>query len=836
MTVNRQSRLKTAVGFLFVACLLAAYSDAVPARQPAPKEPGLEVKFDADGLASVRHKGEELARPGDRRFRVLAVKFRDDTATNGWRQVYEPKPTATTFDPDKKVLTQSFDWGRVECTFTVQGERLDVEAKVLNGSGDPMVHCVWQPLSLRLPHLPENAGEHDRAGGPFVDIYRHAKGTIGLVDWNQSRNYLQHRDKGRDDARMVTVEFLRAENQPRHPVVDEKIFFDPGHVIPPGETGTCRVSLAFGPPAATRYELCPEAFEALAKARPMVLDWPDRRCIATAFLCNPATGWPTNPRGFVFGKRDKNDVTTEDGLKVFGEALMEYADNCIARMKAMDAQGIIVWDIEGQEMPHMISYIGDPRMLAEVCPEMDRFSDEFMRKFTAAGLRTGITIRPTEVYKPTEPGQPRWNQREVRDPLAVMDEKIRVAKKRWGCTIFYLDSNVFGDGLLSAEQKKEMKGVPWTMPVAMIEKLQKSHPECLIIPEWSGSSYYAVSAPYSSPNLGQLGTDPVTRQIWPKAFRAVAVSNSLIERHWEDYLAAVQGGDVMLYPAWYDAAENEAVRLFYREAELRKRLKTEAGEEPTLESLVAQAKDSDEGVRLRAATLLQKSTSPQAAATLVRLVEDPSPIVQRQALRSIAASDAPQAKKTMLGLANWISTRKNNALQNAFRPFAADALAKAGEPALPVVLELLAGKEDNAWPYALRSLGGIGISNERVFGALQPFLDAAKDEPRARHRLAAVEVAGQVRCREAVPSLLRLLATPGRDAEELHVSVVRALGRIGDPAAIEPLVREFDAPYSTVMVYMFRPAIDAALRSITGEQGIVGKDEWKAWWKAKQPS
>jgi HEAT repeat protein len=187
-----------------------------------------------------------------------------------------------------------------------------------------------------------------------------------------------------------------------------------------------------------------------------------------------------------------------------------------------------------------------------------------------------------------------------------------------------------------------------------------------------------------------------------------------------------------------------------------------------------------------------------------------------------------------LGLANWISTTKNTPLQNAFRPFAADALAKAGEPALPVVLQLLAGKEANAWPYALRSLGGIGVNNDQVARTLQAFLDAPTGDPRFPHRLAAVNVAGQVRCREAVPSLLKLLATPGRDAEELRVSVVKALGRIGDPAAVEPLVRELDAPYSTVQVYMFRPAIDAALRSITGEQGIVGKDEWKAWWQVKK--
>ena len=443
------------------------------------------------------------------------------------------------------------------------------------------------------------------------------------------------------------MEFLRRETQPKHPVVDEKFFVDPGWKIPPRQSGSCRVSLAFGPISASGPDLCPEVFAAVAAARPMVLDWPDRRPIAAAFLCNSATGWPTNPRGFLFGKRDKNDVTTEEGLQKFRESLLQYADNCIERMKSMDAQGIIVWDIEGQEMPHTTSYIGDPRRLAEVCPEMDRFSDEFMRKFTSAGLRTGVTIRPTEVYRPTEPGQPRWKQREVRDPLAVMDEKIRCAKKRWGCTIFYLDSNVFGDSLLSEEQKKEMKGVPWIMPVAMIEELYRLHPDCLIIPEftWSTAFYYTVSAPYTSPNLGQLGTDATTRRMWPKAFRAALVNRELVERHWEDYLAGVQGGDVLLYLGWGDMPENEAVRLFYREAALRSRLRAAGGDEASLETLLAESKDPSEEVRLRAATALQKSATPQAAAALVRLLDDQSPIVQRQALRSIAASDAPQAKK-----------------------------------------------------------------------------------------------------------------------------------------------------------------------------------------------
>ena len=641
--------LNRSIAWFAAACLLGAWCGNLCAReQNGPKaQAGLEVSFDADGLATIRHGGVELVQAGYPRFRVHEVHFADAKEQRGWRQVWEPKPTAVTFDRERKVLTQSFEWGSVECTFAVQGDRLDFEIRVVNATPDPMVHFVWQPVAFLLPHVPENEGGHGRAGAALVELYRHEKGSIGLVNWNESRNYFRWSDQSRDKPRRLSVEFLRRETQPKHPVVDEKFFVDPGWKIPPRQSGSCRVSLAFGPISASGPDLCPEVFAAVAAARPMVLDWPDRRPIAAAFLCNSATGWPTNPRGFLFGKRDKNDVTTEEGLQKFRESLLQYADNCIERMKSMDAQGIIVWDIEGQEMPHTTSYIGDPRRLAEVCPEMDRFSDEFMRKFTSAGLRTGVTIRPTEVYRPTEPGQPRWKQREVRDPLAVMDEKIRCAKKRWGCTIFYLDSNVFGDSLLSEEQKKEMKGVPWIMPVAMIEELYRLHPDCLIIPEftWSTAFYYTVSAPYTSPNLGQLGTDATTRRMWPKAFRAALVNRELVERHWEDYLAGVQGGDVLLYLGWGDMPENEAVRLFYREAALRSRLRAAGGDEASLETLLAESKDPSEEVRLRAATALQKSATPQAAAALVRLLDDQSPIVQRQALRSIAASDAPQAKK-----------------------------------------------------------------------------------------------------------------------------------------------------------------------------------------------
>jgi hypothetical protein len=200
---------------------------------------------------------------------------------------------------------------------------------------------------------------------------------------------------------------------------------------------------------------------------------------------------------------------------------MVYADHCLAQLRDKNAQGVIFWDLEGHERPHAISYVGDPRKLAEVAPEMDRFADGFLKKFRDAGFRTGLTIRPTEYYD-AAPGKHAWNQRDVKDPVALMSEKIRYARDRGGMTIFYLDSNVFSGG----------ENVPWIMPTAMIRELQEEYPDCLIIPEWSAPDYYRWSAPYSSPNIGQLTTnvrDRFARVKWANAFGVVAVESSLLE-------------------------------------------------------------------------------------------------------------------------------------------------------------------------------------------------------------------------------------------------------------------------------------------------------------------
>ena len=67
---------------------------------------------------------------------------------------------------------------------------------------------------------------------------------------------------------------------------------------------------------------------------------------------------------------------------------------------------------------------------------------------------------------------------------------------------------------------------------------------------------------------------------------------------------------------------------------------------------------------------------------------------------------------------------------------------------------------------------------------------------------------------------MKILKKRERESEEERKSAVIALGRIGDPSAVGPLMEQFDVGYSTVVVYWIKGGIEEALRAITGEEEI----------------
>jgi hypothetical protein len=145
--------------------------------------------------------------------------------------------------------------------------------------------------------------------------------------------------------------------------------------------------------------------------------WDDMRPIAQAYIANRGAISDTNPRGFLIAgglsrsiKAINPDGTGNDGtnpaympfeyegetytLEELGEA---WADAQIAAANVADAQGILIWDLDGEEFLHTITYQGAPEKLALQAPETDYFADAVMTRIKNAGLRVGITLRPHQM-------------------------------------------------------------------------------------------------------------------------------------------------------------------------------------------------------------------------------------------------------------------------------------------------------------------------------------------------------------------------------------------------------------------------------------------------------
>lgn len=807
------NRIKLIAGvFLTLSGILPFTHGAEDAPNP------LVVTFDTNGLASLTYRDTVLVKPENARWLVLAANILQPDGTQ--KPFWNPKPVSRQFDSATATMTEQFPWGEVACRYEVTDTTLTMTLTARNTGEAPIsdVSCA----ALRL-HLPKTHANLNAAASELGTLLEHDAGRIAFLctGHGSARTYLLGW-AGSGSAYPVMASLASPPRPAKHPVVDNRYFNDPGKLIAPGQTAELCIQLHFGEPDATIESLVPRVYADYAKTRPMSLRWPDRRPIGTVFYAHPYKQWPTNPRGFNFGKGDKNDIFSEAGREQFEAALMSYASNCVANLKAMDAQGVIIWDLEGEEKPHAISYVGDPRVLPEVAPELDRVADAFMKIFSDAGIKIGVTLRPTEYYERT-PGKRDWLHREVADPVALLSEKIRYAQKRWGCTIFYIDSNVFGKDWVDLPKEAN---VPWLMPVGMIEALHAKHPDCLIIPEWSGADYHRFSAPYASCNLGQLGTWPVSRKIWPGAFTVIAVSKGLLESKWDTYLTNVQGGDVLLFPCWYTPSENTLVQLIYREADYRRKAATSAIATAPLPVLLTQAAEPEESVRYQVATRLGDFTTPEALRQTAAALDDASLLVRKAALVAIARQGAVSEPAVLDKLIGLLQSKSDDAA--VLRAFVGTALGRLGEPAATPLIAL-AGQKGPGQRHAVQALGATDSRDAQAVATLLPL---AQDPADATLREFAVAALGQLCAKEAVPALLALLEEP-KNSETLRKEAVIALGRIGDARAVEALVREHSRPYSSMVIYSIHPTLDKALWALTGQTTLIGRDDWKQWWAAQ---
>jgi HEAT repeat protein len=492
--------------------------------------------------------------------------------------------------------------------------------------------------------------------------------------------------------------------------------------------------------------------ESPATPPPAPFDWADRRPISAVFLAASGMNWAKNPRGYF---NDANlDIRTDEGRLELRRRLFKLAADTVARVQDVGGQGIIVWDIEGGEMPHAVTYLGDPRALPDVAPEMDAVADEFFGIFLAAGLRTGVCIRPTEIVF-RDPGNParypwikgRYGHCDNDDPVGVLADKIAYAKRRWGCTIFYMDTNYTPrrtpDGALV---RKTSGGPPVFRMISPeeIAELRRRHPDVLVWPEFQEPGCFLNASGYGEyHSVGDFAAK--ARAVNPRAFRVwmPRLGTDDICAQWDAFVEkGVLTGEVFLFEGM-----------------------------GAMGSLLKNAR-SEKDLRLDPAGFAPAATATEL---LAQLRAETDWAKRRRIVDALAAFPAEAATAALRKVA--LGSRDGLEL------FAGRALGRQGTPA---ALAALAAGLKTGGRGASASAAGLGASGQ---DAALPVLPAAlKAEKNHEVRWAAIDALGELARTDAVPALLaQLESLRGTPAQRSKQKTIDALGKIGDARALGPL-------------------------------------------------
>jgi hypothetical protein len=504
------------------------------------KQPQLTLMMNDAGVNSLRYKDTELI--GFSEFRVLEILLKD--VKGGLSQA--SLKGSLHVDVRHNKLTRSYSWGTVSADYKIVGSRLNISIHTRNLSQEIIESVAYEPFGLKFPR---KVREYDgvvpllshNIGNPALVTMNFGKGTLVLADEDVEKPLLigfpWALDKPADTLFPLRVNTGRDQRLPDMlPYIHRP--------IAPGAEDVFNLSLRFGPAGSSPLVLGKDVLERFAHTYPPQLKWKDRRPIGSVILATVNAKWPTNPRGWFLSPT--LDVTKPEGRADFKQRMLKTADTTIGILKDMNAQGMIMWDVEGQESP-TATYVGDPRQFSEFAPEMADVADEFFKKFRNAGLRIGVCIRATEVV--LSPDHHTAIQHESTNPEQLLLDKIAWAKRRWGATLFYLDSN----------------GEPARpLDPAILERVSAANPDVLVIPEQKNVRYFASTAPYFDMREGLISVPSAVRAVYSNAFSVVNTADGPIVKRHTELLSAVKEGDILLFRSWYvDPANADLKSLYY---------------------------------------------------------------------------------------------------------------------------------------------------------------------------------------------------------------------------------------------------------------------------------
>lgn len=544
----------------------------------------LKVTYSANGIQTLAYKGVTLedlsASPGDG-FHIWHMKMTDlkgnqiSSGEYGWGENNDGRR----WDANAKAWTYSFVWGSIQVSFQQTGNTLDMNVTETNNgnSGVILDGAAIYPLALHLPVLPVGFNDPSYAQltynttGPSVTLADYGSGEVAAVVPDASKplysGFLPSGGSGVGYTTLIsgTAPDGLASFQPH---IDRPVL--------PGQTDKFTVSLRFAPSGTAVGMLAADAYASWAATWPPQINWTDRRIIGTAYLASSPQGDPSKPGGFPNNPRryfnDSNaadfDVRTPAGLSKLQTRVLQQAQNTVVNLQRLNAQGVITWDIEGEQYPQVTSYVCAPDQIAQVAPEMEsavtdttspykgmKLDDAYFKTIRDAGFRVGLCIRPQH-FTVAADGTAQQVYLPDAQIVAEITRKMKYAHDRWGATLFYIDSTVESNGAV--------------LDAGLFQQAATALPDSLLIPEETTPKHYAYTAPFETFIFhGDLGTDLSIYNYYPKAFSANLINDvdpNVLAAHQAQLTASVKRGDVLMVHADYWQANNPTVMQIYADA------------------------------------------------------------------------------------------------------------------------------------------------------------------------------------------------------------------------------------------------------------------------------
>lgn len=550
---------------------------------PTLEAQGLRVTYGAQGVQTLSYNGtvlEDIGSSHGDAFHIWHMKMTDlggKLATCpqcGWGE----NNLGRNWDGTTHTMTYAFVWGSIALQFVQSGDVLAMNVQVTNlpNAGYIFDGATIYPFVLHFRQLPVGFVDPKytqlvyETSGPGVVEADFGTGEVISVNADAAKPlYSGFLPTGSGFAYTPVISGTTIEGLASFlPHFDRPVL--------PGQTDSYTVTLRFAASGTPTSGLAQDAYQNWAKTWPSKLNWTDRRAIGTVYLASspqenagPGTTFSNNPRRY-FSDSDPRDfdVTTAAGLAAFQDKILRQAASNVANMQSLNAQGVVTWDIEGEQYPQSTSYVCSPDQIAKVAPEMEsiitkvaspysgmKLDDAYFKIMRSAGFRVGVCVRPQHF---TLKGDGTAQQVYLPDSAveAELLGKMKYAHDRWNATLFYVDSSVRIDGgVLDAD---------------IFQRLQAALPDSLIMPEESTPKHYAYTAPLESfLNHGETGTDPSVYNYYPRAFSAILVNDvaaSALAAAKTQLTRSVKSGDLLMSHVDFWQANNPTIIQIYQNA------------------------------------------------------------------------------------------------------------------------------------------------------------------------------------------------------------------------------------------------------------------------------